>query len=321
MARLLPLTLALAALTARAGAAPGQPTSPGPTFECARASGQIEKLICQEADLAALDRRMAEVYAAAVKAWPANIAAEQRAYQRGWIKGRNDCWKADDPRACSQLSYRTRIVELQVKSGQLTAPTPVGYACTGGEDKPFLVSYYPQTDPPSAVITYGNDQVIAFVARSGSGARYTAANVQFWEHQGEAKVDWFGTSLTCRPRAAPRVSLAGTSWTLVQFQSMDDTTLEPAGARYALTFQEDGSLLVQSDCNRGRGTWRSPDDVSLELGPVALTRAMCPPSPLQNRFVRDLAFVRSYVTRDGHLHLSLMADGGIYEFEPAEPAG
>jgi para-nitrobenzyl esterase len=37
---------------------------------------------------------------------------------------------------------------------------------------------------------------------------------------------------------------------------------------------------------------------------------------LQRRFVRDLDFVRSYVVRDGHLFLSLMADGGIYQFEP-----
>jgi hypothetical protein len=26
--------------------------------------------------------------------------------------------------------------------------------------------------------------------------------------------------------------------------------------------------------------------------------------------------IRSYVVKDGHLFLSLMADGGIYEFEP-----
>jgi uncharacterized protein len=55
-----------------------------------------------------------------------------------------------------------------------------------------------QTDPMSAVITYGDDQVIAFAARSASGARYTADNMEFWEHQGEATVNWYGTMLTCK---------------------------------------------------------------------------------------------------------------------------
>jgi para-nitrobenzyl esterase len=32
--------------------------------------------------------------------------------------------------------------------------------------------------------------------------------------------------------------------------------------------------------------------------------------------VKQWGFIRSYVIRDGHLCLSLMADGGIYEFEP-----
>jgi para-nitrobenzyl esterase len=32
-----------------------------------------------------------------------------------------------------------------------------------------------------------------------------------------------------------------------------------------------------------------------------------------------MAYVRSYVIRNGHLFLSLMADGGIYEFEPRAP--
>ena len=49
---------------------------------------------------------------------------------------------------------------------------------------------------------------------------------------------------------------------------------------------------------------------------MALTRAMCPPGSLHDRMVRQLPFVRSYVIQDGRLFLSLLADGGIYEFEP-----
>ena len=54
---------------------------------------------------------------------------------------------------------------------------------------------------------------------------------------------------------------------------------------------------------------------------MALTRAMCPPAPLNDRIPKDLGYVRSYVLKDGHLFLSLMADGGIYEFEPLAGEG
>jgi uncharacterized protein len=143
---------------------------------------------------------VAEVYAAAMESWPAEEVALQKVLQRGWIKGRNDCWKANDVRACVESSYRERIVRLQIQSGQVEAPTAVGYTCTGHEGTPFFAAFYRQTDPPSVVLSFGDDQVIAFVAPSGSGARYLAESVEFWEHQGEATVDWFGTELTCIPR-------------------------------------------------------------------------------------------------------------------------
>ena len=57
-------------------------------------------------------------------------------------------------------------------------------------------------------------------------------------------------------------------------------------------------------------------DSQLQFGPLALTRAACPRPVLHDRIVKDWTFVRSYVKRNGHLFLSLMADGGIYEYEP-----
>lgn len=54
----------------------------------------------------------------------------------------------------------------------------------------------------------------------------------------------------------------------------------------------------------------------LQFGPLALTRAQCPPGSLHDRVVKDWEFVRSYILKDGHLFLALMADGGIYEFAP-----
>jgi para-nitrobenzyl esterase len=57
----------------------------------------------------------------------------------------------------------------------------------------------------------------------------------------------------------------------------------------------------------------------LQFGLLALTRAQCPPGSLHDHIVRQWGNVRSFVIRDRHLFLSLMADGGIYEFEPAQP--
>lgn len=180
-------------------AAAGQAAKPtSPSFDCAKATGQVEQLVCKDAGLAALDRKLADAYAKALKGWPANVAKEQRTFQRGWIKGRNDCWKDSDVRACVENEYKTRLVDVQIKGGLVMAPTPVGYRCKG-EDTPVMAAFYKETDPPSAVVTIGNDQVIAFLARSGSGAKYTAANVEFWEHQGEVTLAWFGKKLTCAP--------------------------------------------------------------------------------------------------------------------------
>jgi putative lipoprotein len=114
--------------------------------------------------------------------------------------------------------------------------------------------------------------------------------------------------------------LVGTSWQLVKFQSGDEKTLAPKdNSKYTVAFEKD-SVRVRIDCNRGHGTWKSAGPSQLEFGPMALTRAMCPPEPLNDRLPKDWEQVRSYVLRDGHLFLSLLADGGIYEFEPVSAA-
>ncbi|MBF2025600.1 MAG: META domain-containing protein [Oscillatoriales cyanobacterium C42_A2020_001] len=115
-------------------------------------------------------------------------------------------------------------------------------------------------------------------------------------------------------------NLADTSWQLVQFQGGDGKVLEPGDrAQYTLSFNADNTVNIKIDCNRGRSTWKSAEPNQLLFGPIALTRALCPSTPLNNRLPRDLGFVRSYVIKDRHLFLSLFADGGIYEFEPMGP--
>lgn len=121
------------------------------------------------------------------------------------------------------------------------------------------------------------------------------------------------------------MTLAGTVWQLVAIQSMDDaqgTTRIADSSRFTLQFGKDGRATLQLDCNRGFGSYETTPasdgsySGSLTFGPIAATRAMCSPPHLDERLARDLAYVRSFLLKNGNLFLTLMADGGIYEWAP-----
>ncbi len=117
--------------------------------------------------------------------------------------------------------------------------------------------------------------------------------------------------------------LAGTQWRLVQFQSMDDTIgeIRPDNpSLYTMTLNQDGTVQMQLNCNRAMGTWSADpaaDTISgrFRFDAVATTKALCPPPSMDEQIARDTQWVRGYLLRDGQLHLSLMADGGIYSWE------
>jgi para-nitrobenzyl esterase len=112
-------------------------------------------------------------------------------------------------------------------------------------------------------------------------------------------------------------TLAGTSWQFVRFQGGDGRIAVPDDkAKYTVAFGADGGVSVRFDCNRGRGSWKSDRPGQILFGPMAMTRALCPPGSLHDQFVKHWFYVRAYVLKGGRLYLALMADGGIYEFEP-----
>ncbi|MDA8486572.1 MliC family protein [Pseudomonas resinovorans] len=169
----------------------------GPSFDCTKAQG-VEQQVCASAELSALDRQMADVYKDTLAATDAATQKRLRAEQRGWLKGRDDCWKATDQNRCLTLSYQTRLVELQIRSGAVATPKSVAFAC-GDASKAFTAAFYNDTEPGAAFFTYGGDHALAISQRTASGARYSNDGVDFWEHQGEAKVEWYGTQMTCKP--------------------------------------------------------------------------------------------------------------------------
>ena len=85
-----------------------------PSFDCSKVKkDSSEGAICSSDKLMDLDRELAAVYKKALA--KASRDSDLKTMQRGWIKGRNDCWKAEDEKQCMVDEYRARIKELKEK--------------------------------------------------------------------------------------------------------------------------------------------------------------------------------------------------------------
>lgn len=87
-----------------------EPATSAPSFNCARASQASEKMVCNNAELAALDRSLDTTYKAMalqVAAYP-EILAELKRSQLEWLHQRNAC--TDE--ACVAEVYAERIEDL-----------------------------------------------------------------------------------------------------------------------------------------------------------------------------------------------------------------
>jgi uncharacterized protein len=86
-----------------------------PSFDCAKARGRIEKMICAESGLATLDRDVADLFTIAVA--QAVDAGDVKRAQRRWLGDRDDCEDA----ACVERSYRQRLTQLSTATGRFAS--------------------------------------------------------------------------------------------------------------------------------------------------------------------------------------------------------
>ena len=93
-----------------------------PSFDCSKVEKKsAEGIICGSDTLMNLDRELSAVYKQAkAKASKDDML---KTHQRGWIKGRNDCWKAEDEKKCMVDEYKFRIKELTEKYDLSKQPT------------------------------------------------------------------------------------------------------------------------------------------------------------------------------------------------------
>lgn len=161
-----------------------------PAFDCTKSSqGSIEYLICQEPALAQLDNTLTSVYTAATEKVTNEHSPTLVAEQRGWIKGRDDCWKAEDKFTCIKTTYERRIAELQARYQLVAANGPIRFQCGASAADEITVTFY-QSTPPTLIAERGDQTSLMFLTQSASGGKYVGRNEHFWEHHGEARIMW-----------------------------------------------------------------------------------------------------------------------------------
>nr|WP_321466682.1 MliC family protein [uncultured Desulfobulbus sp.] len=165
-------------------------TAAQPSFSCKKVQkGSVEALVCADEELAELDRTLAGVYVQAIAQVGEEQSASLTAEQRGWIKGRDACWKSADKRGCVQEQYTLRIAELQARYRLVPVTGPITYRCDDPEQSVFSVTFF-ASEPPTLIAERGVQSSLMFLAPSASGTRYAGRNESFWEHQGEAMITW-----------------------------------------------------------------------------------------------------------------------------------
>ena len=166
-------------------------TQPRPAHNpsCNQAEGSIGQLVCTTPELAALDNHLADIYSAARNKAVNEQAPRLNAEQHGWLKGRDDCWKADNKKLCVKTEYERRISELQAVYQLVEHNGPIHFECNGSSIKQLTATFY-QSDTPTLIAKYGDSESLMYSAVAASGAKYVGRNESFWEHQGEARVVW-----------------------------------------------------------------------------------------------------------------------------------
>jgi uncharacterized protein len=118
----LPIFLLSAALLASALAdaqqlpATGAATA-GPSFDCAKVRSKVDKTICADPQLSALDKRLAELFAVALS--QADDQSDLKKPPRRWLRTREDCEDTN----CVKKSYEQRLDGLATRTGRF--PTPM----------------------------------------------------------------------------------------------------------------------------------------------------------------------------------------------------
>jgi uncharacterized protein len=163
--------------------------------DCTKPATSVQQLVCTDPHLTDLDRRLQTAYQQALARTGADPAALTGA-QTSWAAVRDGCTQNSDVHTCLVEAYQTRLVQLAIADPATVAPPVITYHCPA-DSGPLTAQFYNQFDPQTAVLDWKGNQQILFIQPSGSGARYGRQGAEYWEHQGEVKLDINGTKFVC----------------------------------------------------------------------------------------------------------------------------
>lgn len=180
------------------------PTAPdraiNASFDCGRAKGQAQELVCGDPGLAAMDREVARLAKLAVE--PAAAA--------DWALKRDDCWKSDELRQCVMAAAMLEIHRLRkgsdiARTGEGLSVGPVAFACKGISG-PVLATFV-NSDPGAVTLEWGGQGIAIDQVTTASGARYDGRwdgrPISFWNKGDEATLTVAGKGdLQCVEQAA-----------------------------------------------------------------------------------------------------------------------
>lgn len=166
--------------------------------DCERlAAGTADRLICEDAGLSALDRKLTEVLEAAQTKAGGRMPPMLEAEQNGWKLGRDGCLRSGEPRQCTEQAYQRRIADLQARYRLVLHVGPFHYTC-GQDPANDVIATFFDTEPPTMVAEHGEEATLMYRQPTASGTHYAARRDAFREWQGQVTVKFGSTQLRCR---------------------------------------------------------------------------------------------------------------------------
>ncbi|HCS44724.1 MAG TPA: hypothetical protein DIW52_18165 [Pseudomonas sp.] len=163
-----------------------------PSFDCAKASAAIEKLICRDPQLAQMEIELTRLYRLALTdersvPRPDKIMIDQQF----WIESRNQCASTPAPKACTIRSYAERAHQLRqgsaivrTKDPDRLTEGPLAFRCPGFNA--LIAATFFNTQPGVVYLKWANTSITLSQVPSDSGTHYTGkdhqGNYSFWQN-------------------------------------------------------------------------------------------------------------------------------------------